>query len=699
MRPKSSAHKAKSLSASLKLPEFFERAASFLTPIDDHPPDEWASQNRSYSSKTGEPGPRNAHLTPYMVPFARRIWARTHASVIAITSAQSGKTDTLLDVIGQRLDVRPAPILYVGPGESFVETQFEPRLEHMLKQAPRLAAGMGTGKQSKTLVKKVRGVRVRLGYAGSPASMKSDPFAIGIVDEYDEMAANIRGQGDPWGLVVARGDTFADTVTVVISTCTRGIVETEVDPVNGLTFWAKGDPEQIQSPIWRLFQQGTRHHWAWPCHHCGEYFIPMRSHLRWKKGADATMAKRTAFLLCPAKDCGGVLENDEAPGGTDHKTWMNERGVMVAPGQTIEDALADRNHPLNDSWSQWASGLASPFVTWGERARRLVEALESHDENKVQTAVNASFAELYTPGAGGELPEWQELLNNNRLPVPRRHVIRQVIRVVAGVDVGKRGLYYVVRGFGARASSWLLDHGFLHGLTEDDAVWSDLATMMLAPIGGMQIERVFIDSGFRPDKPEAGSEHRVYEFCRRYSFLCSPTKGRDTLGGRPYYTNKIEVKPDGSKKPYSLDLVHLNSDFFKSLVHARVKTPIKQTGAFFLHEEADEEYARQVLSEVRVVEAGSPKARWVKQRRDNHFLDCEALAAAAGYSLNVHTIPEGTVRTWGEDDGDIALGLPVAAEPTGDNDGDVPPPDAPTPPADAGGGIRNRFRNFGSRMR
>ena len=244
--------KAKSRSAYLKLPEFFERAAAFLTPIDDVPPDEWAADNRSYSSKTGEPGPRNARLTPYMVPFARRIWARSHASVIAITSAQSGKTDTLLDVIGQRLDVRPAPILYVGPGETFVETQFEPRLEHMLQQAKRLSKFVAPGKQSKTLVKKVRGVRVRLGYAGSPASMKSDPFAIGIVDEYDEMAANIKGQGDPWGLVVARGDTFADAVSVAISTCSQGIVETEKDPVNGLVFWAIGEKDQIASPIWRL---------------------------------------------------------------------------------------------------------------------------------------------------------------------------------------------------------------------------------------------------------------------------------------------------------------------------------------------------------------------------------------------------------------------------------------------------------------
>ncbi|MBN9033693.1 MAG: phage terminase large subunit family protein [Rhizobiales bacterium] len=696
--------KAKSRSAYLKLPEFFERAAAFLTPIDDVPPDEWAADNRSYSSKTGEPGPRNARLTPYMVPFARRIWARSHASVIAITSAQSGKTDTLLDVIGQRLDVRPAPILYVGPGETFVETQFEPRLEHMLQQAKRLSKFVAPGKQSKTLVKKVRGVRVRLGYAGSPASMKSDPFAIGIVDEYDEMAANIKGQGDPWGLVVARGDTFADAVSVAISTCSQGIVETEKDPVNGLVFWAIGEKDQIASPIWRLFQQGTRHHWAWPCFHCEEYFIPMRSHLRWEKDADPTTAARTAFLCCP--NCGGVLENNVEPGGTDHKPWMNERGVMIAPRQTLEDALADRNHPANDSWSQWSSGLTSPFVTWGARARRLVTALQSGEEDKIQTVVNAGFAELYTPGAHGDMPEWREVAKH-RLPYGRLEVPLGVLRIVAGVDVQKRSLIYVIRGFGSRGTSWLLDYGELLGDTSEPLVWSDLALKLMTPIGGLIVEKVFIDSGFRPNKSDAGDEHKVYEWTHRHTFLAMPTKGRDTLGGKPFVVSKIEVKPNGKLSPYSIDLVHINTDFFKSLVHSRLRTPMNEPGAFFLFSQDEreyEDYARQLVSEVRVL---GPKLKptWVPRQKANHFLDAEALAAAAAYMLNVQAIPEGVERPGPEAE------PPVADDATDDTGAvyqrelealEAPPSPRETEIEKAAAvkvaSIRDRFRNMGRRF-
>lgn len=640
------------------------------------------------------PGPRNPYLTPYMVPFTRAAHAGFYKRVVAMTAAQSGKTESILDLIGARLDQRPAPIIYVGPSKEFNTDQFEPRLMGLLDEAATLAGKVMRGKRMKKTLKYIAGVRVRLAHAGSSTALKSDPAALALVDEYDEMSANIKGQGDPLGLVEARGETYADFVTVIVSTTSRGIVETAIDPVNGLEMWKLGTAEEIESPIWRLWQEGTRHHWAWPCPHCGEFFVPMKKHLRWPKGATPMQARRGSFLCCPVNGC--IIEEGE---NGETKKAMNALGVMIAPGQTIEEARENRNLPDTGTWSSWTSGLASPFVAWGERAERLLNALLTGEEDKIQTVTNANFGELFSPGQGGDLPDWKELLKH-RLPYAKREAPRQVIRVTMGVDVQKRSLYYVTRGFGARGTSYLLDEGMLIGSTEDERVWQDLTQIMLAPVGGMHIEKVFIDSGFRPDKVDAGSEHKVYEFCRRFSFICSPTKGRDTLNGKPYSVAKIEVKPDGSKRPYSLDLVHINSDFFKGLVHARVKTPLEHLGAFFLHEEADEEYARQVVSETRVVEAGSNKPKWYKNRKDNHFLDCEALAAAAAFTLNVQAIPEGTIREWGDGD-EIKLPTAMPAEPDEEPDdegGDDPPP-APPPPEAPAVSLRDRFRGFGSRQR
>ncbi len=644
-------------------PDLFLRFARMVRVPDLVSPSQWAARNRVYSSTSGMPGPRDPYLSPSLVPLGQAVVSGRYTRVVAVTAAQMGKTDAELDVIGQRLDQRPTPIIYVGPSAEFNRDQFEPRLRQMIDECVGLSDKLVRGRREKKTLKIVAGVKVRLASGASSTALKSDPAGLAVVDEYDEMSSNIRGQGDPLGLIEARGETYSDFVTVITSTPGKGVVETQEHVVGvgddgaqvTMEFFAVGDPTEIESPIWRLFQEGTRHHWAWHCPHCGEAFVPMRKHLKWAPGSTPAQAARTAYLACPSNGC--IIE-DDSDRHEDYRDTirarMNATGFMIAPGQTIEDAKADRNHPDNSTWSQWSSGLCSPFVSWGKRAERLVKAEMSGEEDKRQTATNANFGEVYSPGISGDLPDWQGLLEH-RLDYGPECIHRGMLRIAMGVDVQKRGLYFVIRGFGARGTSWLIRNGYLIGATNEDQVWIDLADIMLSPISGVHIEKVFIDSGFRPDKPEAGSVHRVYDFCRQYSFLCSPCKGRSTSGGRPYSISRIEVKPDGSRRPFSVGLIMLDTDFFKSLVHSRIKTPLSAPGAFHLHGEADEDYARQVLSEVRVVSPGKPKAQWKRLRRDNHYFDCEALAAAAGYALNVHAIPEGLTRgrgDVGDDDAD-----------------------------------------------
>ena len=60
------------------------------------------------------------------------------------------------------------------------------------------------------------------------------------------------------------------------------------------------------------------------------------------------------------------------------------------------------------------------------------------------------------------------------------------------------------------------------GDTRLDDVWIDLWTQVLdVEYGeGLRISRAFIDSGFRPDKPNEGFVHKVYDFCRRHARIC-----------------------------------------------------------------------------------------------------------------------------------------------------------------------------------
>ncbi len=568
-----------------------------------------------------------------MRDFSRAFGDHRWKLIVGVTSAQSGKTETVLDIIGERLDNRPAPILYVGPSKEFLTDQFEPRLNDLFRQSKNLLAKMAggiDGKRQKKTLKRIAGVRLRLAHAGSSTALKSDPAALALVDEYDEMMRNVGGQGDPLGLIEARGDTYAEFQTGVISTPSVGFVDVQRDEASGLEFWASAPEDDIQSPIWRLWQSGTRHHFCWPCPHCDEYFVPRHRLLRYPDGATPAMALRDAWLECP--HCGMQIREE-------HKAICNARGELVAPGQIIDSSGNVSGEPTDTrTFSFWASGLCSPFKTFGERAERFLRALATGDPDKIQTAVNAGFGELYLAG-GGDLPEWKDIVGRKECyptPVPDK-----VVYLVAGVDVQGNRLVYVIRGFGAYGTSWLIEHGVLWGKTKDPEVWDQLSAKLTAPIDGRTLKIAFIDSGFRPGKREGIPVNRVYDFCRRHKRFAFATKGSSHAMTRPLISSVIEVKADDARvKPFGLELVRLDPDHWKAVVHERLSFDREAPGAFHLNEQIDDDYCQQLVAEARV-KGPSGRYVWVARSRENHFLDCEAMCAAAAWRLGVEAMKAG----------------------------------------------------------
>lgn len=45
----------------------------------------------------------------------RAVHARTYKRVVMVVGAQMGKSDSILDIIGERMDTAPVPMLYLGP--------------------------------------------------------------------------------------------------------------------------------------------------------------------------------------------------------------------------------------------------------------------------------------------------------------------------------------------------------------------------------------------------------------------------------------------------------------------------------------------------------------------------------------------------------------------------------------------------------
>lgn len=559
--------------------------------------------------------------------------------MVLVVGSQMGKSDSLLDIIGQRMDSAPVPILYLGPTKQFLQEQWEPRIMDLLDEAPSLKLKVSRGKRMTKTRKIISGVPLRLAHGGSSVAIKSDPFGLALTDEADELLANVKGQGDPISQVDRRGDTYADFVHAIVSTPSEGPSEVEVDQASGLEFWAETDPNEIKSTIWRLWQSGTRYHWAWPCPHCGEFFIPRFKCLGWDKPigpdgkerkSDPVTASKTAHLVCPRNGC--IIDDS-------YKEDMNARGVYVAPGQYVTaDGVVHGEAP--DTWtiSFWVSGLASPFKTWGERAAEYVDAVRSGDQGDIQSVTNGGFGELWAPG-GGDVPEWREL-EKLKAPYIMGEVPSAVRILTAGVDVQKRRLIYSIRGWASRSESWLIEADEIFGDTVEEDVWGELEDVLVRPREGHAIKLALIDSGFRPGRPDAVPEHRVYQFCQQHARFCRPTKGRATQI-KPVIPTKVEVGIDirGKRVQIGLDMLLLDTDYFKRFVHERLNWPTDEAGAFHVPEDVSDDYLKQLVSEARIKKPGG-KPTWVRRSPENHYLDCEAMNAAAGYFLGVQRFRE-----------------------------------------------------------
>jgi hypothetical protein len=92
-----------------------------------------------------------------------------------------------------------------------------------------------------------------------------------------------------------------------------------------------------------------------------------------------------------------------------------------------------------------------------------------------------------------------------------------------------------------------------------------------------------------------------------------------------------------------------------------------------------------------VIEAGKPK--WVATSKNNHWLDCEAICEAMGYTLNVQRNPEMSRPEKAEDE----RGEEQEAPPLEPKRTVLPRKPVPEPTSQPQDGLKSRFARFGQR--
>lgn len=407
--------------------------------------------------------------------------------------------------------------------------------------------------------------------------------------------------------------------------------------------------------IWQEYSKGTATRIFLPCVKCGEFVHPTRDSLQgWADAADEVEAKANAAVFCP--QCGEAWSDDEL-------AVANRAAVAVHRGQEIAcDGTISGPVPQTDTLGFRWDAINNRFLSPGFVAAEEWKAQRAEDEENAEKKLRQFFWAIpYEPGALDTTPlEYTAIMARTKPKHLRGVIPENSDYITVGVDVGKRLLYWTAIAWRRNGDGHVLDYGRQEvasdQLGEKRAIMIALRELRDNTLrDGWQLgdERVpanthWIDSGYQTDV--------IYEFCRESGAAYLPVDGLGTAHELKKYTKPKTTGTTVRKigEGYHIAVIparralvaEVHADHWKSRVHEGLATPIGQPGAITLYQpERDPNehlsFAKQLTAEKRKEEFEQGKGMtvtWVRERRENHWLDSTYYAAAAGAFCGVKLI-------------------------------------------------------------
>jgi len=314
----------------------------------------------------------------------------------------------------------------------------------------------------------------------------------------------------------------------------------------------------------------------------------------------------------------------------------NSKGKFIATKEAVNKSYVGLH------WNSLAT------MSWGELAVMMIKAKEAFeeygDDEPMRIFIQKRLAEIYkqqvdevvVDATTGEYlmgDDWSEeggFINGKPTSyadiTPDMRNAPGFVRLrFMGVDVQKRGFYYLIRGWSGDGRSRLIDCGYVNA-------WTHLVQVQ----NRYQINplNVFVDSGYMPDE--------VLSACAANGWVA--TRG-DQRNDFPWNVKT----PAGIKKelrPYSVPSVEnvngkrVKRFFFSNLRLKDILSSLIRRGKSTRPKNISQDYLDQMKSERRTL-SPSGKPIWERMaNRDNHFWDCEVMCLLPAIAWKLTGRPE-----------------------------------------------------------
>lgn len=404
--------------------DLFKEMLKLLKPAPDLTIGEWADKYRVLSKESAaESGKWSTARTPYMKEIYNCLTDSETESVTIMSSAQVGKTEMLLNILGRYMHLDPCSILFVQPtvedAKAFSKERVEPMirdtkvLRQLVKKANKRAEGTVQGKM-------FPGGFVRFVGANSPSGLASRPIRITLLDEVDRFPGSAAEEGNPVELAEARTTTFFNRKMLRVSTPT----------------------DESTSKIKVLFLQGSQEEWCLACPHCGEY-----QPLKWEY-----IREEQENIMMECQHC-GILETEEQ--------WKKNNQIT---GKWIAKFPNENKHR-----SFHMNALASPWRTWKELYEMFLNV--KNDELRMRTFTNTVLGETFVLHLEEQL-DYEALFERREEYGAELH--NNIRFLTAGVDVQDNRLEVLVVGWGYGYESYAVQYRDFPGNPGKEEVWIKL---------------------------------------------------------------------------------------------------------------------------------------------------------------------------------------------------------------------------------
>ena len=311
--------------------------------------------------------------------------------------------------------------------------------------------------------------------------------------------------------------------------------------------------------------------------------------------------------------------------------YSDEEGF--APAQPTPGATSHGYH---------MPALLSRSVSLSTLVARKLTAEQSEDPVKLESYYNDDLALPYTPVS---LQTSEEKILALREPwLPPLTIPHGALALTCGIDMQKRGFWYLVRAWMPNMASYIIDYGQLPDWAEIAklcfSTWYPVLGTDNKPSGEVrQIWRAALDTGGteKDDGVTTYTEEAYLWIRANGGGVIHACKGASRRQSTPVRSTMIDKLPhSGRPIPGGLSLNMLDTISLKDLAFSRLLNP-ESASPIHLHAECDQDLAYQLSAEMQVREKG--KLIWKAKHGRNHLTDCLMLTEAAASSAWSPSLP------------------------------------------------------------